>query len=186
MSNLYLGVYILSKCIVQGILCLIQTGILLGVFVAAVGMPEEGILLDNAFMELYVTMFLTIYASSSMGLIVSALSKNADRAMAVSPFLLIIQLLFSGILFELKGASETLSMFTISRWSIECLGSSSNLNDLTMRIQEEFPMYERETDEMFEFAASHLWGNWGLLCIFVLVFAVVSAIVLRNLSNEQR
>jgi len=186
MSNLYLGVYILSKCIVQGILCLIQTGILLGVFVLAVGMPEEGILLENAFVELYATMFLTIYASSSMGLIVSALSKNADRAMAVSPFLLIIQLLFSGILFELKGASETLSMFTISRWSIECLGSSSNLNDLTMRIQEEFPMYERETDEMFEFAASHLWTNWGLLAVFVLVFAIVSAIVLRNLSNEQR
>lgn len=186
MSNLYLSVYILSKCLVQAVLCLVQTGILLGCFVITVGIPDKGILFDNAFLEMYITLFITIYASAAMGLIVSALSKNADRAMAVSPFLLIIQLLFSGILFELEGASDTLSKFTISRWSIECLGSTSDLNDLTLRIQEELPQYEHEASEMFEFAASHLWANWGIMLVFIVIFAVVSALVLRSLSNEQR
>ena len=49
--------------------------------------------------------------------------------MAVAPFVLIIQFLFSGILFTLKGAGEVIYR-TISRWSVESLGSIAKLNKL--------------------------------------------------------
>ena len=186
MSNLNLGIYVLSKYIVQGVICILQSVILLGCFTITVGMPRQGIIWDEPVIELFITVFLTIYASSALGLIVSALSKNADRAMAVAPFLLIIQLLFSGILFELEGFTDFISKFTISRWSIECLGSVADLNILTMRIQKEIPQVEHEANEMFEFATSHLIGNWSILIVFIVLFAVVSGFVLRGLSNEQR
>ena len=104
MGNLHLWTYILSKYIVQGVLCVLQSTILTVIFLAAMKhSPKAAVILPKPQLEIWVTVFLTIYASAAMGLIVSAFVKNSDRAMAVAPFVLIIQLLFSGVLFELEG-----------------------------------------------------------------------------------
>ena len=74
------------------------------------------------------TLLLTVMASAAMGLIISAFAKNGDRAMTFAPFVLIVQLLFSGILFKLEGAVDVISRVTVSRWAIEGLGSTADLN----------------------------------------------------------
>ena len=78
----------------------------------------------------------------ALGFVISSLAKSGDKAMTLAPFVLIIQLLFSGILFELKGAGEKISYVTISKWSVESLGSIARLNDLTMKIQQQIPTAE--------------------------------------------
>ena len=85
--------------------------------------------------------------------------------MAVSPFLLIIQLLFSGILFPLKGASEIISYFTVSRWSVEALGNVVDLNGLKHKYQQ--ILYK--PDDMFFHNWPHLSHTWLILVAFIVV-----------------
>ena len=53
------------------------------------------------------TVWLTVIASVAMGFIISSVVQSGDKAMAAAPFVLIVQLLFSGILFTLKGAGKS-------------------------------------------------------------------------------
>ncbi len=184
MANLRLGAYVLSKFFVQFLMSLIQAMIITGILAACIGMPEEGLLLENLpFVEVFITMAVTIFSSSAIGLIVSAVSKNSDKAMTVAPFLLIIQILFSGILFSLSSITEILSYFTISKWSVGALGTISNLNDLPT--SESIPTLP-ESDEIFDFVLSHLVSMWGILLIFVIVCMIGCMLLLRNVSKDSR
>ncbi|MDD6137315.1 MAG: ATP-binding cassette domain-containing protein [Lachnospiraceae bacterium] len=131
MANLKLPIYMLSKYIVQAMIAVVQSVLMIAVFVAIKGSPKcSGVVFGNAVFEMMVTIFVTILVSAGFGLLISACSKNGDRAMTIAPFVLIIQLLFSGILFALNGVTEKVSYVTISRWSMEALGSTNGLNEL--------------------------------------------------------
>lgn len=149
MGNLKLPVYMLSKYIVQAFIAVVQAVILIAIFVIVKGTPEcEGVLISNAVIEMMVTLFVTIYVSASFGLLISAISKSGDRAMTIAPFILIIQLLFSGILFSLNGVTEKVSYLTFSRWSMEALGSTNGLNDLEGIGEEETKEAQEKQDEL--------------------------------------
>lgn len=181
MSNLRLTTYILSKYLIQFCISIVQTLIFVGLFTLLIGnLPGKGVVLP-CFAEMFITMWLTIYASSALGLLVSSVMKNGDRAMAVSPFLLIIQLLFSGILFTLDGASEIISFFTVSRWSVEGLGNIVALNNL----KHVYTQIQYKPDKLFEHGWGHLCQSWGILVIFILVLAIASILCLRNVSKDR-
>lgn len=148
MANLKLPLYMLSKYIVQAMIAVVQSVIMIAVFVVIKGAPKcGGVIFGNAVLEMMVTIFVTIYVSAGFGLLISACSKNGDRAMSIAPFVLIIQLLFSGILFSLNGATEKISYFTFSRWSMEALGSTNGLNDLEPVGEEDAKKAEEEAKE---------------------------------------
>ncbi len=149
MGNLKLPVYMLSKYIVQGVISLVQAVILVVTFVLVKGTPScKGVIISNATIEIIVLIFLTIYASAGMGLLLSSITKSADRAMAIAPFVLIIQLIFSGILFELTGATDKISYVTFSRWAMESIGSTCDLNELEPPGQEESNSVEEQFDDL--------------------------------------
>ena len=149
MGNLKLPVYMLSKYIVQGVISLVQAVILVVTFVLVKGTPNcKGVIIFNATVEIIVLIFLTIYASAGMGLLLSSITKSADRAMAIAPFVLIIQLIFSGILFELTGATDKISYVTFSRWAMESIGSTCDLNELEPPGQEESDSVEEQFDDL--------------------------------------
>ncbi len=178
MAGLRLDSYVLSKFIVLGMLCLIQSIMMLLVFSLTVGkIPPEGVLLPGI-AELFVTTFLTSAASAAMGLAVSSLFTNADRAMTVAPILLMPQILFSGLIFELKGATKAISWLAICRWSMEGYGSTADLNSLprlTGAVKESF----------YEASAAHLFKVWGILLGFCVLFLVISRLVLGNIGKER-
>lgn len=183
MGNLKLWAYIVSKYIVQGVICIVQSTVLTTLFLLLMKHgPKKEQILPTPQLEIWLTIFLTIFASAAMGLIVSALVRNADRAMAIAPFVLIIQLLFSGVLFELKGAAHKISNFTVSRWAMECLGNITNLNKLDSKIKE----IPREANDFYNRGAGHLSQTWGILLLVSLVCGVISIIVLHNLKKDQR
>ena len=149
MGNLKLPVYMLSKYIVQGVISLVQAVILVVTFELVKGTPScKGVIISNATIEIIVLIFLTIYASAGMGLLLSSITKSADRAMAIAPFVLIIQLIFSGILFELTGATDKISYVTFSRWAMESIGSTCDLNELEPPGQEESDSVEEQFDDL--------------------------------------
>lgn len=186
MGDLNLTVYIMSKFFVQAIIGAIQAGLLAGIFLIAVGKNVSGIYFDSFAPEVIFTLWLVILASEAMGFLVSANAKSGDKAMVAAPFLLIVQLLFSGILFKLTGPGKVISMFTISRWAVEALGSITNLNGLPLKMQTDYPMIEHKAEELFEATGKHMAESFCVLALMSLVFLVISAVCLRRLSKDSR
>ena len=186
MANLKLPLYISSKFLLQSILGIIQAFILTMVFLGLVSEGREGILFDNFTFEMFVTMWLTILTSIAMGFIISALVNSGDKAMAVAPFVLIIQLLFSGILFTLDGAGELISFGTISRWSVSALGRVANINVLERRMHYYFPLMEIEGDAIFEATVYYLLQTWFILFVMMLLFMTTSSISLKRIAKDRR
>lgn len=184
MTGLSLSSYILSKVIVLGVLCLIQSVMVVGVFTMAVG-PLKGGLLFSPFVEILITTFLTAIASSAMGLFVSSLFTNADRAMTVAPILLMPQILFSGLIFKLGGATEAISWFAVCRWSMEGYGTTANLNDLPLKLQQEGIDIPHEAESFFEFTKTHLLTSWIILLGFTVGFLILARIVLSKIGKEK-
>lgn len=184
MTGLSLNSYILSKILVLGVLCLIQSACIVGVFAASVGLPEEG-LITAPFVELTVTTFLTAIASTAMGIFVSSLFTNADRAMTVAPILLMPQILFSGLIFKLSGATELISWLAVCRWSMEGYGTTANLNQLQLRLQQEGIMITHEAESFFDFSTVHMLKAWVVLMAFVIVFLLLARMVLSNIGKEK-
>ena len=184
MTGLSLDAYILSKILVLGILCLIQSLLIIGVFSISVGLPEEG-LFTAPFLELFITTFLTAIASTAMGLFVSSLFTNADRAMTVAPILLMPQILFSGLIFKLADATELISWFAVCRWSMEGYGTTANLNELQLKLQQEGVMLPHEAEDFFKFTTGHMLKAWAILFVFVVVFLLLARIVLSKIGKEK-
>ena len=192
MGNLNLVSYIVSKFSVQAVICLLQAVILVSTFLSLTeNQTGDGLFGTYANWEIGFSVYLTIFASAAMGLIISSLVRNADRAMAVSPFVLIVQLLFSGAIFKLpEGAGEWFSKLTVSRWAMECLGNITDLNGLPRRMA-----YEDEAlaalipphyDDLYARGAAHLWHIWVVLGVVAVVCGAISAVVLRSLKKDQR
>jgi ABC-type multidrug transport system ATPase subunit/pSer/pThr/pTyr-binding forkhead associated (FHA) protein len=125
--NLGLFPYIMSKVFVLGILCIVQSFLLLVIVGLKGGYPDKGILLP-AFVELYISLFLTSLGGLMMGLAVSAIAPNTDRAMSLVPLLLIPQIIFAGSTFKLSGATEFISYFIVTRWGLQALGDTVHLH----------------------------------------------------------
>jgi len=183
MTGLRLDSYILSKVIVMGLICAAQAFLLTTVFVLLVGKPDERVVF-GAYIELLITTFVTMFAASATGIFVSALFKNADRAMTVAPILLMPQLLFSGQIFKLEGGANLLSWIAACRFTMEAYGTTANLNTLQTRLQQEGYPIIREIDAFYEFTASHYFFAIGMLLVFVLVFSVIAGIVLRGVKKD--
>lgn len=184
MTGLSLSAYVSSKIIVLGIMCLIQSAMITGVFSVMVGLPDEGILM-HPFLEILITTFITAVASTAMGLFVSSLFNNADRAMTVAPILLMPQILFSGLIFKLSGATEIISWIAVCRWSMEGYGTTANLNELPLRLQQEGVMIPHEAEEFFEFTTGHLMSSWGILILYTVIFLVLARVVLSKVGKEK-
>ena len=127
--NLRVVPYILSKVAVLSVLCLIQSIILAGVVMLRAGVPPTGSLLPPA-IEMIIGVWLTTLGGLGMGLLISALASNMDKATSVVPIILVPQIILAGIIFPLSGPSQVLSYITVSKWSIDSLGTSADVNRL--------------------------------------------------------
>ena len=186
MANLKLPCYMLSKFMLQAVLGLVQSIILTFVFLNLIGKDVKGIFLSDFRLEVLLTMWLTVLASIAMGFIISAMVKSGDKAMAVAPFVLIVQLLFSGILFTLKGIGKKISYCTVSRWSVEALGSISRLNKLDLKMQADFPMLEHEAESFFKATGGHVIKVWLILLAMTIVLVAIGTVLLRNVAKDRR
>lgn len=186
MANLKLPGYVFSKFVLQAVLGFVQAFILTYIFLKFIDKEREGIFFDSFGTEIFLTIWLTILVAVTMGFVISSVVKTGDKAMVVAPFVLIIQLLFSGILFNLKGIGEKISYCTISRWSVESLGSISKLNKLQLRMQEDYPMLEHKAEAFFKATKGHLIQTWSILIVMTVFFMTVSIFMLRSISKDRR
>ncbi len=183
MSDLKLSTYLLSKFIVQGILAFIQATLMVWIFQEIVGASENSILIDS-YWDIQLICFLSILSAAALGLCISAIVKNANIAMSIIPLILVPQLLFSGMLFELDGIADFISNFILCRWSVEGLGTSVNLNDLTHIVQTINPLAEVEAEDYFTFTSEHMIQVIGIITIMTLILMLASYVALRKNVNK--
>lgn len=188
---LRIGCYIFSRACVQLILCAFQSAILTLSFygvqwVYGNNVPTTPLILNSVILEYYVTIFLIVFAADTMGLCISSFVKNAQLASQLAPYILIVQLLFSGVLFSMEGLASNVSVVTLSRWGMEALGSIGNLNALPLRLQSTFPTIPHEVDQAFLYTPEHLKEVWMYLTGFVIIPLVVSHVLLHNIKNDKR
>lgn len=188
---LRIGCFTASRAFIQFLLCAFQSAVLCLSFYGIEyfyenELPAEGLLFENPMIEYYITILLIMYASDTLGLMISCFVKSEQLASQLSPYILIVQLLFSGVLFAIEGAASTVSALMLSRWGMEALGSTSDLNGLPLRLQAEFPMIPHEADEAFTYTAEHLTEVWLILLAFVLVPLILGNIALHGVKKDSR
>lgn len=190
-AGLRLRCYVASRAIIQFILCAVQSAILCTSFLGVKlqygnSLPENGIVFGNVLIEYYISILLLMYAADAMGLMISCIVKKAETANVMAPYILIVQLIFSGILFTMKGSAEKLSYLMLSRWGMEALGSISDLNNLQLKIQMEIPSIGHDTEDMFNHTAEHLYQVWGIFILFILLFVISGNLLLHRVSRDTR
>lgn len=104
--------------------------------------------------------------------------------MTVAPILLMPQILFSGLIFRLSGATGIISWFAVCRWSMENYGTTANLNALPLRLQQEGVMIPHETESFFNHTIGHMLLSWGVLIGLTVIFIALARIVLNKISKD--
>ena len=169
-----LGAYVASKVVVLGGLCVLQSAMLCGTFLAvcdavgkAGGTLTDGCLLTSGPLEMMVTTTLLTVSAMCLGLLVSALFDNPDRAIAVAPLLIMPQILFAGVVFKLDpgSISERASYAVNCRWGMEALGTTLDLDamDLAMYGREiTIPAQDKEIHDLeVEVPATQVQTDFG-------------------------
>lgn len=133
----------------------------------------RGDVIFPAGIEMLIEFFLIIYASDVMAMMISSIVTTENTAMTVMPFALIIQMIFSGTVFELEGLVEKFSQLTISRWGMNALSASSDVNRMSSL------RYYKE----LESTPGNLGKTWLILLAFAVVYGVLSWAALQNVDR---
>ncbi len=121
--------YFASKFGVLGLFMAGQVALFLLVLAINLRFPGFGVMIW-APLEFYITLLLTVLASIALGLFISASASSKDMATYLILIAILIQIVFSGAIFELSPLTAPLSYLTITRWSLESLGISANIESL--------------------------------------------------------
>ncbi len=154
--NLRISPYFLSKFGILTAFILFQCLLLLVILAFRVSYPASGVLMWTP-MEFYITLALTALASIALGLCISAATSSQNSVIYLVLLVLFVQIVFSGAIFKLSVITEPLSYLTITRWSLEGLGISANMNALNelgqIRIEREVDL-ARGSQTLVEDAAT--------------------------------
>lgn len=148
-----LPAYVTSKVAVLGALAAFQALTLTVVLDWTLGLPSGGAP-GNPFITIFITLWLAILSGMALGLLVSAASTSADRAMSLVPYLLITQLVLCGVLFKL-GAITFVSWIMPARWSVSALGGIAGLSATSLN----------QTAGLYPHSALGLAASWLMLLI---------------------
>jgi ABC transport system ATP-binding/permease protein len=182
--NLGILPYMFSKIVVLGLLCLFQSAIL--TFVVELGEPlQQGILL-SPILETYITLSLTSLAGLMIGLTISAIAPNNDRAISLVPIILLPQVIFSGAIIPLKDwFTQILATIFPTRWAMAALGSSIGLHADTVGGDRLFGNDYTYHSTLFSIysqseAAQRLFLSWGALGALIVVLMLVVGFFLKR------
>ncbi|WP_328546497.1 FHA domain-containing protein [Streptomyces platensis] len=132
-TGLSRSAYLMSKVIVLGVVTAFQ-----GVIIAAIGfstrnMPDEGLLVAKApAIEMALAIIALGFTSMMFGLIISALVKTAEKTMPLLVMFAIVQVVFTGVLFQLfdtPGVAQ-FAWLMPSRWAVAAMGATADMNTL--------------------------------------------------------
>jgi len=180
--NLGILPYFVSKLLIRGGLALVQTVLIAGVVLLVFKAPESALIPWS--LGFAITTFLTLLASTSLSLMLSAFVKTENEGNGILPLIMIPQIIFSGVLFNLEGWSSKLSWLMLSRWSIGAYGSLADVNAMAPKpnavLTEEIINDIFKATPVYDATWENLGLNWGILITHTLIYAIVALIVQRR------
>lgn len=176
--NLSLFAYLGSKLTILSGLALLQTLLISLVIILFFRAPQPQLISWQ--LGLSITTFLTLLTSMSLGLLVSAVVKNGSQANSALPLLLIPQIIFSGVLFNMEGIASKASWLMLTRWSIGAYGALVNINSMIpdpMKLPDGSMVPQPfEPTPIYDATWSNLSLNWGILCLHTAVYVAVTCV----------
>jgi hypothetical protein len=124
--------YVASKALVLSTLTMAQTALFTVIATLAADGPGDGAMLGSPMLELIAGVALAGLAAMALGLCISALVDNADKALSFLPLLLVPQLVLSGALFELRDRPELnlVGWLASARWGYGAVAATADLRGL--------------------------------------------------------
>jgi ABC transport system ATP-binding/permease protein len=180
--NLGLLPYLTSKLIIRGGLALVQTLLISAVVLLVFQAPKSELVPWPV--GFAITTFMTLLASTSLSLMLSAFVKTENEGNGILPLVMIPQIIFSGVLFTLDGWSSKVSWLMLSRWSIGAYGALADVNAMAPKpnpvLSEEVLKDIFQPSSVYEATWSNLSLNWGILIAHTLIYSIVALIILRR------
>jgi ABC transport system ATP-binding/permease protein len=175
--NLGLLSYLGSKILVRSIIAILQTSLL--VIAISIAFPAPKSQLLPWMIGLFITNFCTLIGSICLGLMLSAFVTNENEANNALPLIMIPQIIFSGVLFDLEGISNQISWLMLSRWSVSAYGS---LVDVNAMIPSSIIMPEHlrsmpqpiQPDHIYDPTWQKLGLDWGILLLSAMIYLVIA------------
>ena len=174
--NLGLIPYIGSKLSIRSLIALAQTILMTIVVVLVFKSPESDLI--PWFLGFAITTLLTLIASTSLSLMISAWVDNANKGNSLLPLVMIPQIILSGVLFDLDGWSSKLSWLMLSRWSVGAYGALADVNAMASSL----PNMEKifEPSDVYTADWSNLGLNWGILLAHTVAYLIVTLIIQKR------
>ncbi|MFH8518756.1 FHA domain-containing protein [Streptomyces gelaticus] len=177
-TGLSRSAYLMSKVIVLGVITAIQGVIICGIGFATRELPEEGLIMPPA-VELCLTIIVLGFTSMMFGLVISSLVKTAEKTMPLLVMFAIVQVVFTGILFQVFGSPglEQFAWLMPSRWAIAGAGTTLDLSHLMAPWD---PKNPTDLDPLWEHSA----GQWGINISVLLLLGIVCGIAVARLLRR--
>ncbi|MFI6865073.1 FHA domain-containing protein [Streptomyces sp. NPDC050421] len=177
-TGLSRSAYLMSKVIVLGVITAIQGVIICGIGFATRDLPAEGLIMPPA-VELCVTIIALGFTSMMFGLVISSLVKTSEKTMPLLVMFAIVQVVFTGILFQVYGSPglEQFAWLMPSRWAIAGAGSTLDLAHLMPPWD---PKNPTDLDPLWEHSA----GQWGINITVLLVLGIICGFAVARLLRR--
>ena len=180
--NLGLLTYVGSKLLVRALLALGQTSLIVWIVMRLFEAPSPEVI--GWPLGLGISTFLTLVSASSLGLLTSAIADSEAAANSLLPLVLLPQIIFSGVLFDLQGVASKVSWLTISRWSMGAYGALVDVNAMVPESKTvpgiTLPPPPFEVSSVYAPDISNLLLNWLILLVQTVFYAILTAVIQRR------
>jgi ABC-type multidrug transport system ATPase subunit/pSer/pThr/pTyr-binding forkhead associated (FHA) protein len=172
--------YLMSKVIVLGLITALQGAIICGIgFGPRSKMPVEGVILHgHPAVEMTLVIMAFGFTSMMVGLIISALVKTAEKTMPLLVMFAIVQIVFTGVLFQIYGkpGMEQVAWLMPARWAVAAAGSTADLNTLLP--------WDVTPPRTVDMLWKHSSGTWALDVFALLAMAAVCGFAVARLLRR--
>lgn len=178
-TGLRISSYVLAHVLYEMFICAVEALIIL-LFTCVRNyshLPPEGVVFPMG-IDLYLTFFLVTFCADMIAMLISCIVRDENTAMTVMPFVLVVQLVMAGVVFELSGVTELISRLTASSWGEDAVLAIAR-TDHTVEAQAWWA--GEETD-----ISGFLQRDWLILLIFCAVYIVAAMFFLRRVDRDER
>lgn len=177
-TGLSRSAYLMSKVIVLGVITAFQGVIICGIGFAPRALPDEGLIMPPA-VEMCIVIIALGFTSMMFGLVISSLVKTAEKTMPLLVMFAIVQVVFTGTLFQVYGSPglEQFAWLMPSRWAIAGTGATLDLAHL-------MPPWEPKSPNDLDPLWDHSIGQWGFNLTVLLLIGVVCGFVVARLLRR--
>ncbi len=174
--NLGLLPYLGSKILVRSMIAMLQTSLI--VIAISIAFPAPVSTLIPWTLGLFITNFCTLFSSICLGLLLSTFVTNENAANNALPLVMIPQIIFSGVLFDLDGISTQLSWLMLSRWSVSAYGTLVDVNAMipSSMIVPGYPPLPQpiQPNLSYDPTWAKLGLDWGVLLLSAMIYLVIA------------